>query len=193
MQNLRPKLILTFDETTCPPVDTFCCHTVDLDNDCPKDFFTKVGIKSITPGVIISSHYTGGTSPTDWSNPTSNSTCIEWEHSSGFIPQGISNDVINFCLNEIPFGVDSQCVVLNWYADDILGNDSIACADTLKFYCETDYPCVEIIDFDLKDFECEDCCAQPCCVIRLCVRKTAVAIQSLITINLIKHFGMGNV
>lgn len=163
MQNLRPKLILTFDDTTCPPVDTFCCHTVDLDNDCPKDFFTKVGIKSITPGVIISSHYTGGTSPTDWSNPTSNSTCIEWEHSSGFIPQGMSNDVINFCLNEIPFGVDSQCVVLNWYADDILGNDSIACADTLKFYCETDYPCVEIIDFDLKDFECEDCCAQPFC------------------------------
>jgi len=167
--SLHPQLVITFDDQECenPTLIGECCHSVDLINECETDFFTKVEIKSITPGVIIGSHATGGSTPQDWQVTNSTPNCITWEHNSGFIPSGTSNDVIEFCLDDIDPTEVPQEVVLNWYALDGNGEPYIACSDTMTFDCEPiDNPCIAVIDTELKGSPCDslDCFETPFCL-----------------------------
>ncbi|MDX2133437.1 MAG: LamG-like jellyroll fold domain-containing protein [Saprospiraceae bacterium] len=125
-----------------------CCHSLDITNDCNYNFFTKLELELITPGVIFGSHFTGGANPGDWNNPISQNNLIQWQHVSGYIPNGTIAGLINFCLDEInnPSEIP-QMVVLHWYTTGANGKDSIACSDTLIFDCpQQDFPCIQVLD-----------------------------------------------
>ncbi len=131
-----------------PPVDS-CCHTLDIINPCGGNYFTKLELALLTPGVNFGSHYTGGSSPSTWSNPVSTANLIQWQHLSGYVPSGTLNGLINFCLDDInqPSEVP-QVVVLRWITQGANGRDSVACTDTLRFDCPmiVDHGCVEVIE-----------------------------------------------
>jgi gliding motility-associated-like protein len=167
---LHPQLVLTIDDSNCsePSLLGECCHEIDITNDCPTDFFTSLELKSITPGVNIGSHATGGSMPQDWSVSNSTPNCVAWTHNSGYIPPGTTADLIQFCLDDIDPGETPQDVVLNWYALDGNGEPYIACSDTIRFECEPpiDNPCITVIDTDIKSSPCDslDCYETPWCV-----------------------------
>ncbi len=125
-----------------------CCHSLDIKNDCNLQFFTKLELQLLTPGVIFGSHYTGGPMPGDWSNPISTNTLVQWQHISGFVPNGTTAGLINFCLDGIDMPSEvPQTVVLNWIAVSSTGEDSIACSDTLVFDCPpTDFGCIKVVE-----------------------------------------------
>ncbi len=125
-----------------------CCHSLDIKNDCNLQFFTKLELELLTPGVIFGSHYTGGPMPGDWFNPISTSTLVQWQHISGFIPNGTTPGLINFCLDGIDMPSEvPQIVVLNWIAVGANGEDSVACSDTLIFDCPPlDYGCIKVVE-----------------------------------------------
>ncbi len=124
-----------------------CCHSLDIVNDCNLQFFTKLQLELLTPGVIFGSHYTGGPMPGDWINPISTSTLVQWQHVSGYVPTGTIPGLINFCLD----GIDQpsevpQIVVLKWLTINANGEDSIACTDTLVFDCpQQNHGCIEAL------------------------------------------------
>ena len=123
-----------------------CCWTLDLTNDCEPSAFTKVEIEVTTPGVIFGSHFTGGASPTDWNNPLSLPTRIQWAHTSGAIPNGFIDDVINFCLDDIDNASEiPQTVVVKWISTDAFGMDIVECEEIITLECPfEDDKCVEI-------------------------------------------------
>lgn len=125
-----------------------CCHSLDIKNDCNLQFFTKLELQLLTPGVIFGSHYTGGPMPGNWFNPISTNTLIQWQHISGFVPNGTTAGLINFCLDGIDMPSEvPQTVVLNWIAVSSTGEDSIACSDTLIFDCPpTDFGCIKVVE-----------------------------------------------
>ncbi len=140
---------------TVPPVDS-CCHSLDITNDCKLQFFTKLELELLTPGVIFGSHYTGGPSPSDWTNPISTNNLIQWQHISGFVPNGTTAGLINFCLDEIDMPSEvPQIVVLNWITTNAAGEDSVACSDTLIFDCPPvlDNKCVEVLEQSIECVE----------------------------------------
>lgn len=130
------------------PKGDSCCRVLDIRNDCKQNYFTKLELKLLTPGVIFGSHFTGGPSPSDWSNPVSTNTEIEWTHVSGYIPNGSIPGLINFCLD----GIDQtseipQKVVLNWITPGTDVRDKVACSDTLIFECkQTNFPCIKVLE-----------------------------------------------
>ncbi len=139
---------------TMPPQDS-CCHSLDITNDCDLNFFTKLELELLTPGVIFGSHYTGGPFPADWFNPISTNTLIQWQHISGFVPNGTTQGLINFCLDGIDMPSEvPQVVVLNWITTGMNGEDSIACSDTLIFDCPAvDNKCVEVLEQNIECVE----------------------------------------
>lgn len=167
---LHPQLILTIDDSNCPDptVTGECCHAVDLTNECPTDFFTSVELKSITPGVNIGSHSTGGTAPQDWYVSNSTPNCVTWNHTSGYIPSGTTADLMEFCLDDIDPTEVPQEVVLHWYANDGNGEPYTACSDTMRFECQppVNDSCITVIDTEVKGSPCDslDCYETPWCV-----------------------------
>jgi len=167
---LHPQLVLTIDDSECPEPSLTgdCCYAVDLINECPTDFFTSVELKSITPGVNIGSHATGGNAPQDWYISNSTPNCVTWNHTSGYIPSGTTTDLVQFCLDDIDPTEVPQEVVLHWYALDGNGEPYIACSDTMTFECEppVDNPCIAVLDTELKGSPCDsiDCYETPWCV-----------------------------
>lgn len=130
------------------PKGDSCCRVLDIRNDCRINYFTKLELQLLTPGVIFGSHFTGGPSPANWSNPVSTNTEIEWTHMSGYIPNGSIPGLINFCLDGIDQASEvPQKVVLNWIIPGANGKDSVACSDTLIFECkQTNFPCIKVLE-----------------------------------------------
>ncbi len=162
---LWPELVITYDLSLCPPMDTACCHTLDIEVGCADDYFTKLELELITPGVVIGSHSTGTSSPSDWSNPVTTNQRIVWQHVAGTIPLGTYNNLINFCLDDIDPGEDPQELTLKWYTQGQNGMDSIACIDTLRYQCEPPVSdsCLAIIDIIPKNNLCDTCFVEPFC------------------------------
>ncbi len=129
---------------TLPPADS-CCHSVDIVNPCYSNFFTKLEVALLTPGVCFGSHFTNGSG---WFNPISTPTSIQWQYLSGNIPSGTWPGLINFCLDKIDMPSEvPQVVVIRWITVGANGADSVACTDTLKFECPVvDQGCIEVIE-----------------------------------------------
>ena len=74
-----------------------------------------------------------------------NSTQMTFTPNSGFIPTGTTAGLVELCLNLTPAAPSPQIVIVNWFVSTPLG-DSIACTDTLLFYCDAplENPCGDI-------------------------------------------------
>ncbi|GJM35865.1 MAG: hypothetical protein DHS20C18_48660 [Saprospiraceae bacterium] len=125
-----------------------CCYNLDIENNCAYRFFTKVETNILTPGVEFGYHALGGPNAPDWNIGASTTTSILWEmNSNNYIPAGITMDLIQFCLDDINLPSEApQFVQVNWITEDLFGQDSIACSDTLQFNCApvVDYECLEV-------------------------------------------------
>ena len=152
--------------TPLPDDDGTCCHSLSIDNNCVVNLFTKVEIVSGTPGVTIGSSFIGGSNPGDWTNPKSNSQCVQWAHSSGVIPSGLIDNVINFCLDDINANETPQVIHVNWIGTSSIGSDSTYCSDSIIYDCRPiDTTCVTIIDVVAKGNLCDtiNCYEEPFC------------------------------
>jgi len=133
-----------------------CCYSMDIENNCPYDFFTKVETKVITPGVEFGYHALGGPSAQGWNIGQSTPTSILWEmNGNAYIPHGTTMDLIQFCLDDIEEQSEvPQLIQVSWITEGHNGKDSIACMDTLRFNCEpvVDYNCLEVSEPLLECF-----------------------------------------
>ncbi|MBK9335748.1 MAG: HYR domain-containing protein [Lewinellaceae bacterium] len=129
-----------------------CCYELDITNNCNYNFFTSLELELLTPGVSFGSHFIGGPSPADWNNPVSLYNLIQWQHVSGYVPNGTIAGLINFCID----GIDDpseipQTVVLHWIIPGSNGQDSSACSDTLVFECpQQDFPCIQVLEDTIR-------------------------------------------
>lgn len=125
-----------------------CCYSLDIIDSCGYAFFTKIETEVLTPGVIFGYHALGGPDSEDWFVlADSDEKRITWWSQNTFLPYGITEDIIQFCLS----GVDNsaqvpQEVVVRWYSLNGEGEESVACTDTLEFSCEppVDYSCLDV-------------------------------------------------
>ncbi|MCC6724864.1 MAG: T9SS type A sorting domain-containing protein, partial [Saprospiraceae bacterium] len=114
-----------------------CCYALDVKNGCAKNYFKRIETEILTPGVTFSQAHVISALPILWGTPFGNDTEIHWAPQGGFIPAGTFDNLINFCLSNInDASQNPQCVEVRWIACDVNGQDSVACRDTLKFYCE---------------------------------------------------------
>jgi gliding motility-associated-like protein len=133
-----------------------CCASVAFENECSENYFTKLEIVSGTPGVIFGSHFTSGPDAANWNVVKTLPTCIQWQHTSGFVPVGIHSGVINYCLDDIDAGEVPQVVYLNWYAMGPNGEPVIVCSDTIYSECEpNDNKCIGVLDLTTDGDPCD--------------------------------------
>lgn len=129
-----------------------CCYSLDLINDCPIGFFTKMEIEVTTPGVNFGYYALNPSQTTFWSLANSSNTKICATPNSGAIPSGTINQLLSFCLDQITSTAQvPQTVVIRWITTSSSGLDSIACDTSLIFDCppEVDYDCLSISDIDI--------------------------------------------
>jgi len=126
-----------------------CCYTMDVTNGCANNFFKRIETEIITPGVKFSQAQVISGLPYVWYTPYGDDTEIHWAMQGGFIPVQSFDNLINFCLTDINDPTQNpQCVEVRWIACDVSGKDSIACVDTLKFYCPPvkQDSCIEVVE-----------------------------------------------
>lgn len=137
------SLVVSIDQSTSDS----CCHTLDFNNLYTDPIYT-IELEVLTVGVIFGNHATGGSSPSNWHNPLSTATKIQWALLSGNqLPYGTTayDDLVNFCLDGIDPGETPQDVVVRW----LDGDSMVVCTDTLTFDCIDDYNCVDLTDTQL--------------------------------------------
>lgn len=160
-----PDTVCTILEPCCDPCEdngilvedimvneSDCCKKVDLLNECEVDVFTMVETEVITPGVQFGYHAIGGPDAPNWYiGGGSNSTNIFWIPNSGFVPTGITDDIIQFCLDDIDNQMEvPQKVAVKWYGLDAAGNEVVLCADTIMMDCNIEYECLEVTEQEIK-------------------------------------------
>ncbi|MBK9731314.1 MAG: PKD domain-containing protein [Chitinophagaceae bacterium] len=128
--------------------DSSCCKTVSLYNNYNGGYFSGIQVTPITVGATIGSTYLGGAYTGSWNSPLNNASTVIYKPNAGFIPTGNTTGLFTMCLSLAPGTPSPQIVVLNWLTPNALGDDSIACTDTLKFYCisEPINPCGTVED-----------------------------------------------
>ncbi len=115
-----------------------CCYTVDVTNNFDDQYFTKITSTILTNGVNFDNPYGAN----GWTvNPTTGNT-LTWTPGTPYIDDIFDPGVLNFCLIDITQTSQTpQYIKFDWITTDALGQDSIACSDTLIFECET---CLEV-------------------------------------------------
>lgn len=128
--------------------DSSCCKTVSLYNNYNGGYFSGIQVTPITVGATIGSTYLGGAYTGSWNSPVNNASTVIYEPNTGFIPTGNTPGLFTMCLALAPGTPSPQIVVLNWLTPNAMGDDSIACSDTLKFYCISEplNPCGTVED-----------------------------------------------
>jgi hypothetical protein len=111
-----------------------------------------VNTQILTPGVQFGYHAVGGPDAANWNATNTTPTSIDWEHNSGLIPQGLSNDVIQFCLDNITTTTPApQQILLTWYGI-VNGQEVILCEEIIEVECEAENDCLVITD---QHIECD--------------------------------------
>lgn len=139
----------------CDPCDSIsvsadstdgCCKDISITNNYSGTYFTGVQIMPITTGASIASAILGGPYLGTWT-AMGTSAQMTFTPNAGNIPLGSTPGLTNICLNLAPSTPSPQVVLVNWFTPNIYGDDSIACVDTLLFYCEAPEvnPCGEIV------------------------------------------------
>ncbi|MBK8954045.1 MAG: PKD domain-containing protein [Saprospiraceae bacterium] len=83
-----------------------CCYALDLINNCAIDYFGKIEIESLTPGVsfgnLIKDSYWIYCTP-----PTPDLVCLDYP--GAYLPSGTTTDLIQFCLDSATTFEDLGC------------------------------------------------------------------------------------
>jgi hypothetical protein len=107
-----------------------CCWSINLINN--QSAIGINGVQFLTEAPITFSGYPATPSNTQWQYQSSSPLNLSLVNISGNnLPQGQTNNFINFCLNN--YVTTPQSVIVNWKH-----NDSTVCTDTLKLNCQRD-------------------------------------------------------
>ena len=122
---------------------------IDISNNCSVGFFTDLEVQIETEGVIFGAIENGD--PGNWGFVPDGQQNMVWFPRSQYIPAGISENIIRFCLDGI--GEESQVpqtISFNWLVSGFLEKDSIYCSDTLEFNCPIDsISCLDISEVEI--------------------------------------------
>lgn len=134
--------------------DDQCCWSLDVENDCGYKFFHKFEIDILTPGVQFGYHALGGPNASDWNVTASTPVSLSFGlNGANYIPKGTTMDLVQFCLDDIDQASEApQRIVVKWFTQNIQGNDSLACTDTLVYDCrpQIDNECLAVSDQQLE-------------------------------------------
>ncbi len=119
-----------------------CCYALDITVDCPLTM-TKIVLESLTPGVLIGSAFVGGNCAPNWNVGPFNQQFATYTPTTPTVPVGFCDDLISFCLDDT-LGVPLQQVAVHYMTMDNLGQEIIACSDTMNFNCSQDIDCLQI-------------------------------------------------
>ncbi|MFA5010433.1 MAG: hypothetical protein WC644_00630 [Ignavibacteria bacterium] len=122
-----------------------CCYDLNLINNAPANYFTQVKLK--TESGTMFSTWTAASGSGWGSMNIFPSNEIQYVHSSGFIPTGNQNNILNFCL--AGFTTSPQKILVEWIKDA-----EIVCIDTLTTTCppreEPKNNCAQIINDSIE-------------------------------------------
>ncbi|MBC8172820.1 MAG: T9SS type A sorting domain-containing protein, partial [Chitinophagales bacterium] len=104
-----------------------------------------IQIVPITTGATIGSANLGIPYTGSWTG-TGNILQMTFTPNTGNIPTGTTSGLVDLCLNLAPGTSSPQVVLINWLTPGAIEGDSIACTDTILFYCDPPPldPCGEI-------------------------------------------------
>ena len=139
--------------TTTLQQDSLCCHSLNVVNNCPYPYFTKIEAEILTQGVTYGYYALSSPFIGFWSlaNSTNKKICIAPPF-GGTIPGGTLTNLVSFCLDNINSSLQvPQQIIIRWITPDINGMDSIACDTILEFNCVpvVDYKCLSIDSLDI--------------------------------------------
>lgn len=83
-----------------------CCYALDLINNCDIDYFGKIEIESLTPGVSFGNLI----KEPAWiycSPPTPDLVCLDYP--GAYLPSGITTNLLQFCIDSSEFVEDLGC------------------------------------------------------------------------------------
>lgn len=122
-----------------------CFYDLNLINNAPANYFTQVKLK--TESGTMFSTWTAASGSGWGSMNIFPSNEIQYVHSSGFIPTGNQNSILNFCL--AGFTTSPQKILVEW-----IKNSEIICVDTLVTTCppreEPENNCAQIINESIE-------------------------------------------
>lgn len=121
-----------------------CCYDLNLINNAPANYFTQVKLRTEL-GTMFSTWTATGSGWGSMNIFPSNE--IQYVHTSGFIPAGNLNNILNFCL--AGFTTSPQKIFVEWIKDA-----EIVCVDTLTTDCppreEQKNNCAQIINGSIE-------------------------------------------
>ena len=127
-----------------------CCKSLDLVNNAGFDI-CKVTVELTTPGWILN---TSSTATGYNFNPITNG--IEITHTSGSLPTGTLNNLVEFCLSGSGTTLSTtQQFIVNWYENTTSGNKLVSCTDSLAMTCDPPPPLDSCVVLNVINIVCD--------------------------------------
>ncbi len=127
-----------------------CCKSLDLVNNAGFDI-CKVTVELTTPGWILN---TSSTATGYNFNPITNG--IEITHTSGSLPTGTLNNLVEFCLSGSGTTLSTtQQFIVNWYENTTSGNKLVSCTDSLAMTCDPSPPLDSCVVLNVINIVCD--------------------------------------
>ena len=123
-------VVIANDDTS---TDSTCCYLLSIESSCSYQYFSKVQIDIVTPGIGFG--YFGNASPIDWDMVGNDQSITMTPSLAGSIPQGISN-ILDFCLTDVdePSEVPQQ-IRIQYYTLDPALDEIVACDTLIELNC----------------------------------------------------------
>ena len=128
-----------------------CCYNLDIKNNFDNNI-SKLEIELASPNWKINTQLIDPNFIFDGA-PTGNNLCIR--HTSGFIPMGQINDVLEFCLDTLGSPHDlQQKFAFKWYQETEKDCETVVCIDSLMTMCDPVPPATPCVTIDSVSLDC---------------------------------------
>jgi len=118
--------------------EEMCCYSLDYENVCLPDYYTRLQVEMLTPGLGVQAM---GGNNTDFTVTPINTSLVELTFNSGTFPEGIYNDVMSFCVTGVSHtSPDVQELRYRWFASVDGGPESIVEINTFDAMCQLPSP-----------------------------------------------------
>jgi hypothetical protein len=111
-----------------------CCYAIDYENICLPDYYTRLQVQMMTPGLGLS---VGTLANSDFIATIINASLIELTYDNGAtFPEGVYDDVMSYCVSGLTHtSPDMQEVRYSWFASVDGGPEAIVELNTETTIC----------------------------------------------------------
>jgi len=118
--------------------EEMCCYSLDYENVCLPDYYTRLQVEMLTPGLGVQAM---GGNNTDFMVTPINASLVELTFNSGTFPEGVYDDVMSFCVTGVSHtSPDIQELRYRWFASVDGGPESIVEINTFDAMCQLPQP-----------------------------------------------------